>query len=215
MTIRIPCSDGAQRDRALSLALSTARRGGLLIIPTEGVYAVVTDAFSIRGTSALRAFKGLPDSMPLSILVPQVSTVSGIARRVPNAAQQLMEALWPGELTILLEPGMTLSWDHPEGAPVAVRMPLHPLTLQVLHTTGPLASTGAHLTGQPPITTAQDLDALECDDIALILDAGDLSNNSDTAVSSTVVDCTVEPPRVVRTGACDLLTLQSVIPEIA
>ena len=179
------------------------------------MYAVVTDAFSIRGTSALRAFKGLPDSMPLSILVPQVSTVSGIARRVPNAAQQLMEALWPGELTILLEPGMTLSWDHPEGAPVAVRMPLHPLTLQVLHTTGPLASTGAHLTGQPPITTAQDLDALECDDIALILDAGDLSNNSDTAVSSTVVDCTVEPPRVVRTGACDLLTLQSVIPGIA
>ncbi len=186
-----------------------------MVIPTEGMYAVVTDAFSIRGTSSLRGFKGLGDSVPLSILVPQISTVSGITRRIPASAQLLMEALWPGELTILLEAGVTLTWDHPEDAPVAVRMPLHPLTLQVLQATGPLASTGAHFTGQPPITTAQGLNALELDDIALILDAGDLSNNSDTGVSSTVVDCTVEPPRVVRTGAYDLPTLQSVIPEIA
>lgn len=215
MTIRIACGSGENRERALSMALSTSRRGGLMVIPTESVYAVVTDAFSVRGTSALREFKELDSSIPLSVLVPQASTVSGITRRIPQAAHQLMEALWPGELTLLLDAGMTLSWDHPEDAPVAVRMPLHPLALSVLHTTGPLASTGAHRPGAAPITTSQGLDALEIDDIAVILDVGDLSNNSDTVVTSTVVDCTVSPPRVVRAGSCDLPTLQSVIPEIA
>jgi len=215
VTIRIKCGDGENRERALSLALSTSRRGGLMVIPTEGMYAVVTDAFSIRGTAALREFKGLDARVPLSVLVPQISTVSGITRRIPAAAQQLMDALWPGELTLLLDAGVTLNWDHPENAPVAVRMPLHPLALQVLLSTGPLASTGANFAGQPPITTAQGLDALERDDIGLILDAGDLSHNSDTVVTSTVVDCTVSPPQIVRSGSCALSTLQSVIPEIA
>jgi tRNA threonylcarbamoyl adenosine modification protein (Sua5/YciO/YrdC/YwlC family) len=186
-----------------------------MVIPTESMYAVVTDAFSIRGTAALREFKDLDPSMPLSVLVPQASTVSGITRRIPQTAHQLMEALWPGELTLLLDAGMTLSWDHPDEAPVAVRMPLHPLALSVLQTTGPMASTGAHPSGTAPITTSQGLDALEVDDIAVILDAGDLSNNSDTVVTSTVVDCTTSPPRVVRQGSCDLPTLRSVIPEIA
>jgi L-threonylcarbamoyladenylate synthase len=215
VTIRIKCADGDNRERAVAMALSTSRRGGLMVIPTETMYAVVTDAFSIRGTSGLREFKGLDASIPLSVLVPQSSTVSGIARRIPQAAQQLMDALWPGELTLLLDPGMTLAWDHPDDAPVAVRMPLHPLALSVLHTTGPLASTGAHRSGAPPITTSQGLDALEVDDIAVILDAGDLSHNSDTVMTSTVVDCTSSPPQVVRQGSCDLATLQSVIPEIA
>lgn len=130
-------------------------------------------------------------------------------------AQEFMEALWPGELTLLLDAGHTLTWDHPDSAPVAVRMPIHPLALAILHATGPLASTGANLPGERPATTSLELNSLEVDEIAVILDAGDLSDNSDSISTSTVVDCTVSPPRVVRPGACDLDTLRSLIPEIA
>lgn len=214
MTIRIKCANGENRDRALSLALSTSRRGGIIVIPTEGMYALATDVFSVRGTIALRDFKGLDSSTPLSVFVPQISTVSGITRSIPAAAQKLMGALWPGDLTLLLDAGLTLNWDHPEHAPVAVRMPLHPLTLHILRSTGPLASSAACLPGQPPITTIQGLDALELDDIALILDAGDLTKDGGIPVASTVVDCRTSPPLVVRSGSCDLATLQSVVPEI-
>ncbi|MCF8530851.1 MAG: threonylcarbamoyl-AMP synthase [Candidatus Nanopelagicales bacterium] len=215
MTIRIDCRDGANRERAISLALSTIRRGGLLVMPTESVYAIVTDAFNSRGTSALRQLKGFDSLVPLSVLVPHATTVAGITRRVSPAATSLMEALWPGELTLLLEAGSTLSWDHPLAAPVAVRMPLHPLALAVLDTVGPVASTSAALGGNPPITTPQGLVECERDEIAVILDAGDLSDRAPSARASTVVDCTVEPPVIVRPGACSSETLRSVTPEIA
>jgi tRNA threonylcarbamoyl adenosine modification protein (Sua5/YciO/YrdC/YwlC family) len=201
------------------MSLSTARRGGLIVIPTESVYAIVTDAFVPRGTSALREFKSLDPWVPLSVLVPSAQTVAGITTSIPPFAQGLMEGLWPGELTLLLEAGRTLTWDHPADAPLAVRMPIHPLALAVLSTTGPLASTSAGVNSLP-VKTSQDLDHLEGDAIALILDAGDLRHKpnevaTSTTVTSTVVDCTVSPPRVVRPGACDLATLRAVISEIA
>ena len=184
------------------------------MIPTESVYAVVTDAFVSRGTGALRAFKSLDSSVPLSILVPNAQTVTGITSSVLPSAQNLMSVLWPGELTLLLDPGRTLMWDHPENAPLAVRMPIHPLALAVLQATGPLASTSATVDAIP-ITTSQGLERLELDSIDLILDAGDLAEDSSSAATSTVVDCTVIPPTVVRPGICDLAMLRAVVPEIA
>ena len=214
MTIRIDCGHGANRERAISMALSTSRRGGLIVIPTESMYAVVTDAFVSRGTGALRTFKSLASSVPLSVLVPSAQTVTGITSTVPPSAQSLMSVLWPGELTLLLDPGRTLMWDHPENAPLAVRMPIHPLALAVLQATGPLASTSATVDALP-ITTSQGLQRLELDAIDLILDAGDLTDESNDVAASTVVDCTVTPPKVVRPGTCDLGTLRAVVPDIA
>jgi L-threonylcarbamoyladenylate synthase len=214
MTIRIDCRDGANRERAISMALSTARRGGLIVMPTESMYAVVTDAFVSRGTSALRMLKSLDSSVPLSVLVPNAQTVTGLATTISTQAQDLMSALWPGELTLLVDPGRTLVWDHPVGAPLAVRMPIHPLALAVLQVTGPLASTSATI-HSGPVTGALDLDHLEREEIDLILDAGDFTADSAEPATSTVVNCLVTPPVVVRPGACDLATLRAVTPEIA
>lgn len=214
MTIRIDCGHGANRERAISMALSTSRRGGLIVIPTESMYAVVTDAFVSRGTRALRTLKSLDSSVPLSVLVPNAQTVTGITASVPSSGRNLMSALWPGELTLLFDPGRTLLWDHPDNAPLAVRMPIHPLALAVLQATGPLASTSATVNALP-VTTSHGLEQLELDVIDLILDAGDLVENSTDVVTSTVVNCTVTPPTVVRPGSCDLATLQAVVPEIA
>lgn len=224
MSLRIECQDLKNRARAISVATSAARRGAIVVMPTESVYAYVTDAFSQRGTKSLRDIKGLDASVPLSVFVSSSTTVSGIAARISPEAHKLMDAFWPGELTLLLEPGSTLTWDHPVSAPLAVRMPIHPVALAVLKATGPLASTGVTLPGvtlagegstlATTVTGAAGLERLDSALIEVVLDAGDLVASPLDVSVSTVVDCTVSPPRVVRQGVVDLVTLQSVVAGI-
>ncbi len=189
------------------MAYSTIRRGGLVIVPTESQYAVVTDAFSPRGTSLLREYKGLGPQVPLSVLVPNAAAVSGITSSIPHIAKEIMECYWPGELTLLLKAGTTLAWDHPVGAPIAVRMPVHPFLLELLMTTGPLASSGAQQAGMPRIAQATQLGACEIDSVSVIIAAGDLVSGS----GSTVIDCTGEKPTILREGAIDSQALSDFI----
>lgn len=219
MSLRIECLDLENRARAVSVATSATRRGAVVVMPTETVYAYVTDAFSRRGTKSLRDIKGFDASVPLSVFVSSSATVSGIAARISTEAQKLMDAFWPGELTLLLEPGSTLMWDHPVNAPLAVRMPIHPVALAVLKATGPLASTGVTLprddsSSARTVTDAAGLQHLDSALIEVVLDVGDLAVSPDNVSVSTVVDCTVSPPRVVRQGVIDLVTLQSVVAGI-
>jgi len=186
VSVRIEAGDSQNRDRAIAMAYSTVRRGGLVIVPTESQYAVVTDAFSPRGTSLLREYRGLGPQVPLSVLVPNANAVSGITSSIPQVARDLMECFWPGELTLLLPAGTTLAWDHPAGAPIAVRMPRHPFLLELLHTSGPLASSSAQPVGMPQVAEAGQLDTCEVDSVSVVIAAGDLVRGN----GSTVVDCT-------------------------
>ena len=173
------------------MAYSTVRRGGLVIVPTESQYAVVTDAFSLRGTALLREYRGLGPQVPLTVLVPNANAVSGITSSIPQIARELMECYWPGELTLLLSAGTTLAWDHPADAPVAVRMPRHPFLLELLGTTGPLASSSAQ-----QITQNVDLDACDVDHVSVLIAAGDLASGS----TSTIIDCSGGEPKILREG---------------
>jgi len=189
------------------MAYSTVRRGGLVIVPTESQYAVVTDAFSPRGTSLLREYRGLGPQVPLSVLVPNANAVSGITSSIPQVARDLMECFWPGELTLLLPAGTTLAWDHPAGAPIAVRMPRHPFLLELLHTSGPLASSSAQPVGMPQVAEAGQLDTCEVDSVSVVIAAGDLVRGN----GSTVVDCTGPTLTILREGALDKRDLNKLI----
>ncbi len=182
------------------MAYSAVRRGGLVIVPTESQYAVVTDAFSPRGTSLLREYRGLGPQVPLTVLVPNANAVSGITSSIPQIARELMECYWPGELTLLLPAGTTLAWDHPAGAPIAVRMPRHPFLLELLAASGPLASSGAQPIGMPQVTEAAQLDASDLDAVSVLIAAGDLAHGS----GSTVIDCTGLEPKILRDGALEM-----------
>ena len=196
MSVRIDAGALHSRDRAISMAYSTVRRGGLVIVPTESQYAVVTDAFSLRGTALLREYRGLVPQVPLTVLVPNANAVSGITSSIPQIARELMECYWPGELTLLLSAGTTLAWDHPADAPVAVRMPRHPFLLELLGTTGPLASSSAQPIGMPQITQNVDLDACDVDHVSVLIAAGDLASGS----TSTIIDCSGGEPKILREG---------------
>ncbi len=194
----------------MAAALAAVRRGDLVLIPTESVYGVATDAFSRRGVAALRAAKGYDAQVPLPVMVGSVSTVAGIAARVPDEARALMGAFWPGPLTLLLTPQTTLAWDLPADAPLAVRMPLHPVALALLERSGPLVVTTANQPGLPaPVDVDDALEQLG-GDISLALDGGDLSDGS--TLPSTVVDVTGPSPRVVRVGEVSVERLRAVCP---
>jgi L-threonylcarbamoyladenylate synthase len=196
VSVRIDAGDLHNRDRAISMAYSTVRRGGLVIVPTESQYAVVTDAFSPRGTALLREYRGLGPQVPLTVLVPNANAVSGITSSIPQIARELMECYWPGELTLLLSAGTTLAWDHPADAPIAVRMPRHPFLLELLGTTGPLASSSAQPVGMAQITQNMDLDACDVDHVSVLIAAGDLASGS----GSTIIDCSGGEPKILREG---------------
>ncbi|MDO8732499.1 MAG: L-threonylcarbamoyladenylate synthase [Actinomycetota bacterium] len=204
-------SSGSDRERAVAAAVSAVKRGDLVVLPTESTYALVTDPFSSRGVAALRAAKGQSHDSPLSLMVPSAATVAGIATGVTAPVQALMQAFWPGPLTLLLRPQPTLVWDLTPDLPIAVRMPLHPVILAVLEKCGPLVVTTANGPGHAaPLTLADAIDQLgECASVAI--DSGVLEP---AELPSTVLDMSGLDPTVVRQGSLSIAQLQQVAPGI-
>ena len=231
MMLRLACGSSAyhpDRARAISAAASAARRGDLILVPTESVYALATDPFSVRGVAALRKAKVQSNQVPVPIMVPAAATMNGLAVHVGlPVARALMASFWPGLLTLLFEPQSTLAWDMPPDAPLAARMPLHPLLLEVLRATGPLAVTGANAAGLPAATTVDDAMAQFGEAIVLALDVGELGAGQDDAGagpgdagarsgggSSTVVDLRGSVPELVRAGAVTVTELLAICPDL-
>jgi L-threonylcarbamoyladenylate synthase len=212
VTLRIHCADGVERDRAVAAAHAAVRRGDVVLLPMENVYAVAADAFSSRGVAALRRVKDMDEWSPLPVMVGRRTTVNGIAARVSDNATGLMDAFWPGPLTLLLNPQPSLAWDLPREIPVAVRMPLHPVALAVLASTGPLVVTAANLPGMPAPTDVDDALAQLGESVTVALDAGDLEDPD--ALPSSVVDATAEIPVLARIGALSLTDLQRICPDV-
>ena len=222
--LRLACgttADNVDRPRSLIAATSAARRGDLILVPTESVYALATDPFSSRGVASLRKAKSQSNQVPLPIMVPSAATMSGLAVHVGlPAARALMLNFWPGLLTLLFEPQSTLAWDLPQDAPLAARMPLHPLLLELLRATGPLAVTGANVAGMPAATTVDDGVAQFGEAIVLALDVGGLgvmpeNEPADLAATiSTVVDLRGPAPEVVRLGTVGIAELRAVCPDL-
>ncbi len=209
--MRMGAARGPERERALVACAAAVRRGELIIVPTEQVYGLATDAFHMRGTSAMREAKGYATHVSLPVLVATGTMVSGIAQSSP-LAEELIEAFWPGGLTLVLPPQPTLAWDASAGGPVAVRMPLHPFTLALVERTGPLAVTAANPPGiDPPTTIDAALDCLS-DQVTLAVDTGPCS---DIGMHSSIVDLTGPEPVLVREGAVSRAQLAAVRPDMS
>lgn len=203
MTVRIECAHGLDRVRAVTAAAAAVRRGDLVIVPTENAYVLATDAFSARGAQALRQAKGQALGTPAGVLVPRAGTVTGLASDIPVEARALMTALWPGMVTLLLEPQPTLAWDRPAGSPIAVRVPGHPVALALIAETGPVIASAVTDDGEPVRTCARAMELHP--DVTIALDAGTLdarwSPDEDQDLASTVVDMRGGGVVIMRHGA--------------
>ncbi|MFZ5870656.1 MAG: L-threonylcarbamoyladenylate synthase [Actinomycetota bacterium] len=205
------CTDPDQRAAGIRHATDALRRGELVVLPTDTVYGVAADAFSPEAVAALLDAKGRGREKPPPVLVPDARTLDGLADGVSDAARRLVEAFWPGPLTVICWAQPSLHWDLGEtGGTVAVRMPHHEVALELLSQTGPLAVSSANLTGRDAATTAAAARVQLGDAVAAYLEAGESSEGA----PSTIVDTTQGAPRVVRVGALSVEALREVVPDV-
>ncbi len=204
------CRRLADRERGLAAAVEAVRRGELVVFPTDTVYGIGADAFKSWAVSALLRAKGRGRDVPPPVLVGSRQTLDGLVFGLPSAARDLVDAFWPGPLTVLVEHAPSLDWDLGEtGGVVQVRMPLHPVAIELLRETGPMAVSAANKPGGPAATTAEEARAAFGHEVAVYLEAG-----ASTAPASTIVDCTGPRPRALRLGALPLAALREVAPDI-
>ena len=212
MTRILDCTDEGARANAITDAAAAVRRGELVVLPTDTVYGLGADAFSPHAVRRLLSAKGRSRNVPVPVLVGSWRTVNGLVEELTDTAKDLIAAFWPGALTLVLRQGSGLTWDLGDTrGTVAVRMPLHPVALDLLKETGPLAVSSANRHGAAATATAQDAEAQLGSAVAVYLDGG----RTDEHVASTIVDLTGVRPRVLREGAVDRARLAEVAGELA
>jgi tRNA threonylcarbamoyl adenosine modification protein (Sua5/YciO/YrdC/YwlC family) len=187
------------------------QHGGLVVLPTDTVYGIGADAFTPSAVTALLAAKGRGRNVPPPVLVGSVRAASALAESLGAFGQDLIDEFWPGPLTLVFRASPTLQWDLGDTrGTVAVRMPLHPVALELLRRTGPMAVSSANKHGQPSVTTAAEAEAQLGESVSVYLDGGPCVDN----VPSTIVDLTGSVPRVLRAGVVTPDQLRKVVPLI-
>jgi tRNA threonylcarbamoyl adenosine modification protein (Sua5/YciO/YrdC/YwlC family) len=211
MARRYDCTDATERMTGLREAASAVRRGELVVLPTDTVYGIGADAFSSEAVGDLLQAKGRGRTMPSPVLVGSPNTLHGLVTDFSEQAWELVDAFWPGALTLVARHQPSLQWDLGETrGTVAVRMPLHPVAIELLTEVGPMAVSSANLTGHP---APQDCDAAQemlGDSISVYLDGGP----TPAALPSSIVDVTGKVPVLLRAGALSAGQLREVVPDL-
>ena len=183
--------------RLLNQAVQILRDGGVVAFPTDTVYGVGVDPFQPEAVRRLYRIKGRPEDKPIAILVGSIEDVARVAQTPSRTFSRLADRFWPGGLTLIVETRELPPEITAGGSTVGVRMPDHPLTLELLRGFGgPIATTSANRSGQNPATSAEEVGAQLGGRVNLIVDGGDTI----TKVASTVLDLSVSPPKILRHG---------------
>lgn len=209
---RFDCADQIERLTGLAEAAAAVRRGELVVLPTDTVYGIGADAFTPSAVNALLEAKGRGRETPVPVLVGTVRAANALVESLGTYGQDLVDAFWPGPLTLILRANRSLSWDLGDTkGTVAVRMPLHPVALELLKETGPMAVSSANRSGMPPARAVDEAEEQLGDSVAVYLDGGP----SDDGPSSTILDLTTGVPRVLRKGAIPADKLRGVVGYLA
>jgi L-threonylcarbamoyladenylate synthase len=191
------CADPEQRSRGITSAAAAVKNGRLVVLPTDTVYGVGADAFDSSAVAALLSAKGRGRDMPVPVLVGSWHTIDGLALMVPQAARDLIRAFWPGALSLVVRQAPSLQWDLGDArGTVMLRMPLHPVAIELLREVGPMAVSSANVSGRPPAVNADDARAQLGDLVDVYLDAGPAAQQT----ASTILDLTGPEPRILRSG---------------
>jgi L-threonylcarbamoyladenylate synthase len=197
-----------ERESGLSHASLAIQRGQLIVLPTDTVYGVGADAFDPASVQLLLEAKGRGRDMPPPVLVSATTTLDALTVGIPAYARALVDELWPGPLTLVCREQTSLHWDLGDTrGTVAVRMPDHPLVLDLLSRTGPLAVSSANTSGSPPALDADAAEVMLGSAVAVILDGGPSAGPQ----PSTILDVTGPRGRVLRLGALSLDRINEVV----
>ncbi|WP_371576887.1 L-threonylcarbamoyladenylate synthase [Streptomyces sp. NBC_01314] len=211
MARRYDTNDATDRATGLREAASAVRRGELVVLPTDTVYGIGADAFTSEAVADLLEAKGRGRSMPTPVLIGSPNTLHGLVTDFSEMAWELVDAFWPGALTLVAKHQPSLQWDLGDTrGTVAVRMPLHPVAIELLTEVGPMAVSSANLTGHPAPENCDAAEAMLGDSVSVYLDGGQTPGN----VPSSIVDVTGKVPVLLRAGALSAEELRKVVPDL-
>lgn len=197
----------------ITTAADILRRSGLVAFPTETVYGLGGDALDPQASRKIYAAKGRPSDNPLIVHIADISDVYKLAANVPRQARDLMEAYWPGPLTIILRK-LDIVPDETTGGlgTVAIRMPAHPAALELIRRSNIyIAAPSANTSGKPSPTTAQHVSDDLSGKIDAIIDGGPVG----IGIESTIIDMTSEQPTILRPGFITRAQLENIVGPVA
>jgi L-threonylcarbamoyladenylate synthase len=211
VSTRYDCADTQQREDGLVAAVTALQQGQLVVLPTDTVYGIGADAFTPAAVKALLAAKGRGRNMPPPVLVGSVRAAAALTESLGAYGQDLIDEFWPGPLTLVFRASPSLMWDLGDTmGTVAIRMPLHPVALDLLRRVGPMAVSSANKHGLPAAAVVEEAQGQLGDEISVYLDGGPCADS----VPSTILDLTGTMPRMLRAGVISVDALRKVVPVI-
>lgn len=189
---------GHSEEDVIGSAAAIISRGGVIAYPTETIYGLGADATNEQAIRKIFEIKGRNFSNPVSLIIGRREDVHPLVRAIPKTAQKLMDAFWPGPLTIVFEAaGCVSPLLTAKTGKIGIRLSGHDGARQIALAAGkPLTATSANLSGLPECATADEVIAQIGDRLDAVVDLG---NTSGTA-GSTIIDTTTEQPVILRTG---------------
>lgn len=197
---------------SIEIAADILKNGGLVAFPTETVYGLGGDALRPEASKKIYAAKGRPSDNPLIVHIADVESVNELAVDISDSARHLMEAFWPGPLTIILKKKEVVPSETTGGLDtVAIRMPSHPAAMELIRKSGVyIAAPSANTSGRPSPTTAQHVVEDMNGRIDAIIDGGPVG----IGIESTIVDMTGEVPTILRPGYITKRMLEEIVGEV-
>jgi L-threonylcarbamoyladenylate synthase len=213
---RFDCTAGdpSRNAEATEAARRAIEAGECIVLPTDTVYGIGVDAFSAKAVQRLLDAKQRGRDMPPPVLIGESTLIRALAVDVPETAKDLVAKHWPGALTVIcrIQPSLRMDLGETEGT-IALRVPDHELTREILRRTGPMAVSSANISGRPAALTCDEAIEQLGDSVAIYLDGGPLSDPS--GAPSTIVDFTRnEDGQVLRRGAISVETLRETAPDL-
>ncbi|MDL9946048.1 L-threonylcarbamoyladenylate synthase [Gordonia sp. ABSL11-1] len=208
MSTVFDCGETDTRAAGIRAAVGAAKAGRLVVLPTDTLYGIGCDAFDSDAVAALLAAKGRGRDMPVPVLVGSWHTIDGLVLSVSTAARDLVEAFWPGGLSLVVAQAPSLAWDLGDtDGTVMLRMPLHPVAIELLREVGPMAVSSANVSARPPATTVDEARDQLGESVSVYLDGGPAA----AAQASTIVDLSGVTPRILRAGAVSTEAIAEVL----
>jgi len=185
------------------------REGGLVAFPTETVYGLGGNGLDESASRKIYAAKGRPSDNPLILHIADTKMLYEIAEEVSDTARKLIDAFWPGPLTIVFKKAKNVPYETTGGLDsVAVRMPSHPVAAAMIRAAGvPIAAPSANVSGRPSPTLAKHVEEDMTGKIEMIIDGGSVG----IGIESTIVDMTGEEPVILRPGYVTKEMMEAVI----
>ena len=211
-TLIIKISEAGANADDLKDAAEIIRNGGLVAFPTETVYGLGGNALDPDASKKIYAAKGRPSDNPLIVHISSVDQLDGIADGIPEKAKKLMDAYWPGPMTLIFKKKPSVPDETTGGLDsVAVRMPVHPVAKALIDAAGlPIAAPSANVSGRPSPTKAEHVIEDLNGRIDMIIDGG----QSEVGLESTIIDVSSDDVYLLRPGGITVKMIEDVIGSI-